>query len=389
MSNPDYFPLLIANKILGGGFSSYLNMNLREAHGYTYGARTGIDADKYVGRFTAGAEVRNAVTDSSVVETLKEIKRIRTEPVSAEDLSNAKAKYVGDFVLALENPQTIARYALNVELNDLPKDFYVTFLQKINAVTAEDVMRVAKKYFKPENARIVVVGKGSDVLENLEKTGIPIKYFDAYANPVDKPEFSKAIPEGVTAQTVLENYFKAIGGKDKAKTVKTVHSTSDVTIEGVPIPLKGDMKIMAPNMMSVELSAEGMGVLGKQKFDGSTGYREQQGQRMELTAEEIAESKAEKTIFPELYYDAADVSLESMTTLDGKDAYKLKVTEGDDVSYRFYDATTGLLLRIESTDEINGQSITQCTRIGQLFRCKGCSISLQYENRKWSATHDL
>jgi len=358
MSNPDYFPLLIANKILGGGFNSYLNMNLREAHGYTYGARTGIDADKYVGRFTAGAAVRNMVTDSSVVETLKEINRIKTEPVSAEALSNAKAKYVGDFVLALENPQTIARYALNVKLNDLPKDFYVTFLQKINAVTAADVMRVANKYFKPENARIVVVGKGSDVLDNLEKTGIPIKYFDAYANPVDKPVFSKPLPEGLTAPKVLENYLTAVGGKDKLKTINSAHLTADVTVEGVPIPLKANIKIMTPNKESMEMTAEGMGVLMKEKFDGTTGYKEQQGMRIELTDKEMAENKTKHSLFPEMHYDASKVSLESMISIDGNDAYKVKVTEGEEDSFRYYDAKTGLLSRVESTSEAQGKSVT-------------------------------
>ena len=160
MNDADYHSVLIANKILGGGFGSYLNMNLREEHGYTYGARSSVGTSRYnASRFTAGAAVRNAVTDSAVVETLKEIKRIKTEPVDAKDLANAKAKYVGDFVLALERPQTIARYALNIKLNNLPSDFYTTYLEKINAVTVEDVTRVANKYFKTENARIVVVGK--------------------------------------------------------------------------------------------------------------------------------------------------------------------------------------------------------------------------------------
>ncbi len=371
MNNPDYHAVLIANKILGGGFNSYLNMNLREEHGYTYGARSGIDADKYVGQFSASTAVRNMVTDSSVVNMLKEINRIKTEPVNADDLKNAKAKYVGDFVLALESPQTIARYALNIKLNDLPKDFYSTYLQKINAVTAADVQRVANKYFKTENSRVIVVGKGSDVIENLEKTGIPILYFDKYANPVDKPVFSKPLPAGLTAQTVIDNYFNAVGGKDKAQTVKSVHSVSNVTIEGVPIPLKGDMKSMSPNMMSIEMSAEGMGVLFKQTFDGTTGYREQQGQRMDLTAEEIAESKSEKTIFPELYYEPTNLSLESMTSVDGKDAYKVKVSEGDNNSFRFYDANTGLLLRVESTTESGGQSLTTVQELGNYSEVNG------------------
>jgi zinc protease len=371
MNNPDYHAVLIANKILGGGFNSYLNMNLREEHGYTYGARSGIDADKYVGQFSASTAVRNMVTDSSVVNMLKEINRIKTEPVSAEDLKNAKAKYVGDFVLALESPQTIARYALNIKLNNLPKDFYSTYLQKTNAVTVEDVKRVANKYFKTENSRIVVVGKGSDVIENLEKTGIPILYFDKYANPVDKPVFSKPLPEGLTAQKVLDDYLNALGGKDKLKTVKSLHSSANVAIEGVPIPLKAELKAMSPNMESMEMSAEGMGVLMKQKFDGAVGYAEQQGQRKDLTAEEIAESKSKYSIFPELYYDVAAVSLESMMDIDGSDAYKLKISKDGKESFRYYDSKTGLLKRVESTEEAQGQSVATVVDYGNYSEVNG------------------
>lgn len=358
MNNPDYHAVLIANKILGGGFNSYLNMNLREKHGYTYGARSGIDADKYVGQFSASTAVRNMVTDSSVVNMLQEINRIKTEPVTEEDLKNAIAKYVGDFVLALESPQTIARYALNIKLNDLPKDFYSTYLQKINAVTAADVSRVANKYFKAENSRIVVVGKGSEVVENLEKTGVPILYFDKFANPVDKPVFSKPLPEGLTAHTVIDNYITAVGGKDKAASVKSIHQVADVTIEGVPIPLKADIKMMAPNMESMEMTAEGMGVLMKQKFNGTAGYQEQQGMRKDLTAEELAASKSKYSIFPELYYENASISLESVTTIDGKDVYKVKVSKDGKDSYRYYDSKTGLLSRVEATKETQGQMIS-------------------------------
>lgn len=358
MNNPDFHAVLIANKILGGGFSSYLNMNLREKHGYTYGARSGIDADKYVGQFSASTAVRNMVTDSSVVNMLKEINRIKTEPVNADDLKNAKAKYVGDFVLALENPQTIARYALNIKLNNLPSDFYETYLQKINAVTADDVNRVANKYFSTENARIVVVGKGSDVVENLEKTGIPILFFDKYANPVDKPVFSKPLPEGLTAQSVMDTYLTAIGGKDKVKAIKSVYMTADVAVEGVPIPLTADLKIMAPNKESMEISAEGMGVLMKEKFDGTTGYKEQQGMRIELSEKELADSKAKQSLFPEVYYNASNMSLENITNIDGNDTYKVKITENGEESFRYYDAKTGLLTRVEGTVQAQGQTFS-------------------------------
>lgn len=364
MNDPDYHAVLIANKILGGGFGSYLNMNLREKHAYTYGARSGVDADKYVGRFTAGTAVRNMVTDSAVVQTLKEINRIKSEPVEAEALRNAKAKYVGDFVLALESPQTVARYALNIKLNNLPKDFYETFLQKINAVTAADVTRVANKYFKPENARIIIVGKGADVLENLEKTGIPILYFDTYANPVDKPEFSKPIPDGVTAQTVIDSYFEAVGGKDKAKDVKTVWTSANVTIEGMPFSPMGELKAMAPNKTSMEMSIEGMGVVMKQKFNGTTGYVEQQGAKQELTADQVANQAAENAIFPEMYFEPSAVSLENVISIEGSDVYKMKVTANDKDSFRYYDVESGLLKRVEKTTEAQGQTFTSIEDYG-------------------------
>ncbi|TXD83754.1 insulinase family protein [Subsaximicrobium wynnwilliamsii] len=358
MKDPDYHAVLIANKILGGGFNSYLNMNLREEHGYTYGARSGVGTDEFASRFSTSVQVRNMVTDSAVVNTIQEIKRIKEEPVEQDALKNAKAKYVGDFVLALESPQTIARYALNIKLNELPSDFYTTYLQKINAVTVEDVMRVSKKYFKTENARIVIVGKGSEVLTNLEKTGIPIQYFDKFANPVDKPVFSKEIPADMTAQKVVDNYIEAIGGMADLEKVKSVVNTANVTIQGAPYKPTAVIKMMSPNKMSMEMSIEGMGTVMKQKFDGTTGYQEQQGNRMPMTEDQIAENKAEMVLFPELSMDMSNLSLESIVPMEGTDAYKIKVTNGDKVSFRFYDVNSGLLVREEATTEAQGQSIS-------------------------------
>lgn len=359
MSDDDYHAVLIANKILGGGFGSYLNMNLREEHGYTYGARSSIGTGRWnASRFTAGAAVRNAVTDSAVVETLKEINRIKTEPVDSKDLANAKAKYVGDFVLALERPQTIANYALNIKLNDLPEDFYATYLEKINAVSKDDVMRVANKHFKTENARIVVVGKGSEVLENLEKTGIPILYYDAYANKTDKPVFSKPLPEGVTAETVVKNYVKAIGGEEALRKVNTTFVTAQMTIPGAPFKPNAMIKQMAPNKYKMEVVAEGMGTLMKQNFDGENGYMEQQGRKIPMEEKELNSRKSNKGLFEELYMEPSTIALETIASVEGKDAYKIKVTKDGESSYRYYDVDSGLLVRTENTAEAQGQSIT-------------------------------
>lgn len=357
MSDPDYHAVLIANKIFGGGFNSYLNMNLREANGWTYGARSSVGTDKYISRFSAGAAVRNAVTDSAIVETIKEIKRFQTEPVEASALANAKAKYVGDFVLALERPSTIARYAINTKINELPEDFYATYLEKINAVSIEDVQRVANTYFTADNARFIVVGKGSEVVANLEKLGIPINYFDKYANPVDKPEFSKPIPDGVTALSVMNSYIDAIGGKEATEGVSTLLFNADVTIEGAPFKPTAVIKSMAPNKSSMEMSIAGMGTIMKQKFDGTTGYAEQQGMKQPMTEEQIAEQANQKGLFPEAHYTAEDIELVSLSDLDGTDVYKIKV-KGDKESFRYYDADSGLLIREEKTEEAQGQTFT-------------------------------
>ena len=360
MSDPDYHAVLIANKIFGGGFNSYLNMNLREANGWTYGARSSVGTDKYISRFSAGAAVRNAVTDSAIVETIKEIKRFQSEPVEASALANAKAKYVGDFVLALERPSTIAQYAISTKINELPEDFYATYLEKINAVSIEDVQRVANKYFTADNARFIVVGKGSEVVANLEKLGIPINYFDKYANPVDKPEFSKPIPEGVTASSVMASYIEAIGGNAAVESVQTMLFNAEVTIEGAPFKPTAVIKSMAPNKSSMEMSIAGMGTIMKQKFDGTTGYAEQQGMKQPMSEEDVAEQASQKGLFPEAHYTADEIELMSLSDLDGTDVYKIKV-KGDSESFRYYDANSGLLLREEATEEAQGQSVTTIT----------------------------
>ena len=360
MSDPDYHAVLIANKIFGGGFNSYLNMNLREANGWTYGARSSVGTDKYISRFSAGAAVRNAVTDSAIVETIKEIKRFQSEPVEASALANAKAKYVGDFVLALERPSTIAQYAISTKINELPEDFYATYLEKINAVSIEDVQRVANKYFTADNARFIVVGKGSEVVANLEKLGIPINYFDKYANPVDKPEFSKPIPEGVTASSVMASYIEAIGGKTAVESVQTMLFNAEVTIEGAPFKPTAVMKSMAPNKSSMEMSIAGMGTIMKQKFDGTSGYAEQQGMKQPMSEEDVAEQASQKGLFPEAHYTADEIELMSLSDLDGTDVYKIKV-KGVSESFRYYDANSGLLLREEATEEAQGQSVTTIT----------------------------
>ncbi|QDO93480.1 insulinase family protein [Formosa sediminum] len=349
----DYFAAKIANYILGGGGEGYLFKNLREQHAYTYGAYSSLNESRYnAGRFEASASVRNAVTDSAAVEILNEINRIKTQPVDVKDLESAKAKYVGNFVMALEKPETVAEYALNIKLNNLPKDFYETYLEKINALTPADIQNAAKTYFKPENARVIIVGKGSEVLTNLEKTGVPIAYYDKFANPVEKPTYDIALPEGVTAKTVLQDYINAVGGQEKLTAVNTINIISEAEYQpGMMMNL--EIKKTAKNQFSQNITMMGQSVM-KTVMNNKTGYVVMQGQKKEMTEEEVLKSVAEAAPFPELNYLTSTVSLEGIEDVEGEQAYKIKISEELSV---FYSVESGLKLKDERTTPMGSAAL--------------------------------
>lgn len=370
MTDKDYFAAIIANQIYGGDFNSYLNMNLREANGWTYGARSSIRGNKYVGKFKAGSQVRNEVTDSAVVEAMKELNRIRTEKVSPETLATVKATFIGNFVMDAEKPEVIARQALLTQTQGLPANFYQNYIQNINAVTAEDVQKAAQKYFSHNNARILVVGRAADVLPALEKLPYQINYFDRFGNPTEKPQ-QKQVGEGVTVKSVLENYIQAIGG-DKVKSVKSVHATYEAEVQGMKLNMKAintsDGKAM--NVVS------GMGMeLSKTVFDGKSGYHLQQGQRIDMDEEEIAAYQYEAHPFPELVLaDKPGVSLAGIETFNGKDAYV--IVDGKKKTY--YDIETGLSLGTSSELEAQGQTISQTMIYGEYKEYDGIKYPSEF-----------
>ncbi len=372
MTDADFFPVILANQVYGGDFNSYLNMNLREAHGWTYGARSSIGFDKNVySVFKANTQVRNSVTDSAVVEALKELKKIRTEKVSDEMLNSVKAGYVGKFVMQVEKPATVARYALNIETEGLPADFYENYIKNINAVTPDDVMRVANKYFLQDNARILVVGKGSEVIAGLESTKIPIFYFDKFGNPTEKPAMKKPVPAGVTVKTIVDGYITAIGGDKAVKSVKSISSVGSTKIPQAPMPLSYNSKVDSKGRMMVELSMAGMGSLMKQVVNGNTGYMMQQGQKKVLEGEELAKMKESAVLFNEtLLANKAGVTVSGIEPMNGSDAYA--VVDGDTTYY--FDVKSGLKTAEATTEEQDGKKATRVTNFNDYRAVKGVKV---------------
>ncbi|ROH91333.1 insulinase family protein [Chryseobacterium cucumeris] len=349
MKDANYFPATIANYILGGGGEARLFMNLREKNGFTYGAYSSMVASKYSPQFSASASVRNEVTDKAVKEFMNELNAIST--VKPEELANAKAKLKGSFIMSLEQPATIARFALNQKVQDLPADFYTNYLKSIDKVTATDVSNAVKATILPNQSRIFIAGKASDISEGLEKLGYPVKYFDKEANPVAKPTVQK-VDASVTVASVVDKYINAIGGKANLAKITSYTTNASMSMQGQNI----DFKIVKAQGGKELTTVTAMGqVVQKQVFDGKTGYSMQMGQRVDITPEEIAEKQKNPELFEELgFAKSADYKLGGIEKIGGEDSYAIK---GGDTTY-YYSVATGLKTGETKKVKAKGQEMT-------------------------------
>jgi predicted Zn-dependent peptidase len=176
-TDPDYISLVVANRILGGGSSGRLFQNIREKKGYTYGAYSTIGGTKWPAIWGANASVRTAVTEPAIGEFFKEFARLQNEPVPEAELNEAKRSIIGGFALTLQSPEGILARTLDQVQNDLPKNYWDTYAERINRVTPQDVQRVAKKYLGPNQIQLLVVGEGKSIRPGLEKYG-PVELVD-------------------------------------------------------------------------------------------------------------------------------------------------------------------------------------------------------------------
>lgn len=171
-SHPDYFRIVVMNAVLGGLFSSRINLNLREVHGYTYGASSYFDWRRQSGPFAISTAVQSEVTGAAISETLKEIDRMRDEEIGEDELTLATSYLEGVFPIRYETTAAIASALANLATFGLPEDYYDTYRENIAAVTTRHVLNAARKYVKPEELQIVVVGAEEIIREQLEKLGI-------------------------------------------------------------------------------------------------------------------------------------------------------------------------------------------------------------------------
>lgn len=350
----DQLALNVLNGILGGGgFGTRLMQNLREDKAFTYGCYSSLNITENGSWMSAGGNFKNAVTDSAITEILKEFAGIIEAQVTDEELSLTKNNMAGGFARSLERPQTVARFALNTIKQKLAPDYYQKYLQQLEAITKEDVLRVAQQYFTAKNCHIIVVGN-EEILPKL----LP---FDSDGKIEKLDAFGAAIKEtktaDISADQLLDNYVMALTATSskkaalkKVKAIKSYVRVSELSSEQIPFALSSTDYFWEGVKEASKMEMPGM-VLQKSYFDGVSGYTfSMQNGREDLKVEEIAAKQKASGLIPELNYKAKGMNyeLKGIETIDGQDCYVLYTTDGQAENYDFF--TTNTFMKLRSTN---------------------------------------
>ncbi len=373
--HPDAIAASVMSNILGGGvFGGRLMQNLREDKAFTYGARANVSTDPVIGAFSASASVRNEVTDSSVTEFLYEIERITTELVDDSTLQFIKNYMNGSFARSLESPQTIARFALNIERYNLPKDYYSTYLTKLEAVTPEDILRVAQKYISANNLYITVVGNKDEVSEKLTvfaKSG-EIEFYDMYGNPFSDLE---AVPEGMTVEDVFDRYYQALGGKKAIEKVNTIIESGSMAMG--PMALSYERKMKTPDKMNMKVNMGEMAVM-EQVVNGKKGSSSQMGNATPMSEEEIVQAlmQIDQMALSRLSEYGMNAQLKGIGKFNGERAYVVDLFTGDEMNTtNYFSVDSGLQLGSEVSQETPQGDLTVMTEIKEYKEAGGVKFA--------------
>jgi predicted Zn-dependent peptidase len=363
----DQLALNVLNGILGGGgFGTRLMQNLREDKAFTYGCYSSLNITENGSWMSAGGNFKNAVTDSAITEILKEFAGIIEAQVTDEELSLTKNNMAGGFARSLERPQTVARFALNTIKQKLAPDYYQNYLQQLEAISKEDVLRVAQQYFTAKNCHIIVVGN-EEILPKLLvfDTDGKIEKLDAFGAPIKETKSAD-----ITADQLIEAYAMAITGTTskkallkKVKTLKTYSRESEMSSAQIPFVLTSTDYFWNGGNEASKMEMPGM-VLQKSYYDGKSGYTfSMQGGREDLKAEEIAAKQKASGFIPELNYKANGMNyeLKGIENIDGQDCYVLYTNDGMAENYDFYNVQSFMKMRSTNIRKMDEEIVETTT----------------------------
>jgi predicted Zn-dependent peptidase len=370
-------PLNVLNNIFGGGgFGTRLMQNLREDKAYTYGCYSSLNIEEDGAWFDAGGSFRNAVTDSAIAEILSEIQKITSDTVKFDELSLTKSTMTGKFAISMENPQTVARFALNIIKNNLPKDYYQTYLTRLETISKEDIQNVSQQYLTSKNCNIVVVGS-EEVIEKLKKfdSDGKIEILDAFGNEVK--DMKKA---DISKEQLIDNYIFAVtqtkNKKEltkKLKKIKSYERVTEMSSAQIPIPLKMTEFWISPVTEAQKMEGQGM-IFQKSFYDGQSGFTfSMQTGKTALTANELASKKKSSGLFPEMNYASNGTNFEliGIENQEGVDYYVVKCTDDSSETYDYYNKTTYLKEKTISIKNLGKETAESTSIIGDYKEVSG------------------
>jgi hypothetical protein len=370
-------PLTVLNGILGGGgFGTRLMQNLREDKAYTYGCYSSLNITENGSWMSIAGNFRNEVTDSAITQILFELDNITNGYVKDEELNLTKSSMAGGFSRSLERPQTIAQFALNIIKNNLNKDYYQSYLKRLEAVNKEDILTMAQTYLTAKNCKIVVVGN-EEILEKLKQFDADgkIELLDAFGNEVKEMKAAD-----ISKETLLTNYLNAVtlttsqkARLKKLKKIKSVTEETELTMSQIPFPLKSTKIWVSPSTEAQKLEGQGM-VLQKSYFDGNAGSStSMQTGKKDLTAEEVAAKKKSYGLFPEMNYATSGMTYEilGIENQNGTDVYVLKTNDGSSESFDYFDTKTFMKIKTISIQKQDEETVETTVTYGDYKEVNG------------------
>ena len=284
-----------------------------------------------------------------------------TAKVTQDELDLMKSSMAGSFARSLEQPSTIARFALSIIRNELPADYYQTYLKKLAAITLDDLLEVGKKYYTADRCNIVVVGN-EEVLPKLKQfdSDGKIQKLDAFGDPI-----KERTPADISTDELLDAYVAAVvpglSGKKLAKKFKKIKSMKEVyefNMSQMPFPLMSTRVWVSPNSSASKMEANGM-MIQKEYFDGNSGasFNMQTGSEA-LSEDEIAAKKKSVGIIPEMNYSDSGIKYEliGIEEIKGRPCYVLKVEDGSSETYDYFDKETKYKVQTTTIQTTDGET---------------------------------
>jgi predicted Zn-dependent peptidase len=284
-SHPDYDIYDMISNVLGFGFNSRLYNTLRETYSYTYSPGAVLTGAKEANRFYCGANVRNSVTDSTIIVMKDEVRKLREEVMAEEELTATKRKVVGSYLMSLENSSIIGFYLQASELYGIPMDYYKNTPQRLMAITPQQIQATANKYLTPEKLSVVLIGSPGEK-PNLEKFG-EVYSFDADLKPIEAIE-----KISMTSGELMTKHIEALGGQGAIDGITSLEVKTDISIPvGGGRTVKGvaTTKMKEGKMYSV---MESPVANSKEWTDGTRAWGEKRG----APTEELKENEMESAI---------------------------------------------------------------------------------------------